>query len=124
MKGRNRESGLLGFHGLVLSSADPDALAGRWERLTGLRPLRRSRREVVLGGPELFVIVRRARAGSADALEEVHLAVDDIAATGRKGVPDALGGDSWSRRVGDSVLVVRRFRRPPARSWLRRRRAV
>lgn len=124
MKRKDRESGLLGFHGLVFSSPDPTALARRWEELTGLRPLRRSRREVVLGGPELFVVVRRARPGSPESLDEVHLAVDELAATGRRGEPDALGGDSWSRRAGASVLVVRQFRRPPGRKWVRRRHPV
>ena len=124
MKRRNRDAGLLGVHGIVLSSADPAALAARWRKLTGLAPLSRSRREIVLGGPELFVIVRKNRGASTDALEEVHLAVEDIAATRRKAARDALGGDSWSRSVGAFDLVVRQFRRPPGKAWRRRRAAV
>lgn len=120
----SRDARLLGVHGLVFSSADPNALAARWEELTGLRPLRRSRREIVLGGPELFVTVRKARKSSADALEEVHVAVQEIAATRRKAKGDALGGDSWTRSVGAFELVVRQFRRPPAKAWRRRRPAV
>lgn len=123
-KGRKKVPELLGIHGLVFSSADPSALAERWSSLTGSTALRRSRREIVLGGPELFVIVRRSKKGSADALEEVHLAVEDLAATRRKSTKDPLGGDSWSRRVGDFVLVVRQFRRPPSASWRRRRDSV
>ncbi|HVE66354.1 MAG TPA: hypothetical protein VNC59_07220 [Thermoanaerobaculia bacterium] len=124
MKGRNRDAGLLGVHGIVLSSPDPEALAARWQTLTGLVPLRRSRREIVLGGPELFVVVRRGRRTSTDTVLEVHLAVEDIAATRRKSTRDALGGDSWSRSVGAFDLVVRQFRRPPAKAWRRRRAAV
>lgn len=123
-RGRSRDAGLLGVHGLVFSSADPDNLAALWERLTGLAPMRRSRREIVLGGPELFVIVRKGRKASFDALEEVHMAVEDVRATGKKSVEDALGGDSWSRSLGAFDLVVRQFRRPPAKAWRRRRRPV
>jgi hypothetical protein len=123
-KSRRKDAGLLGVHGLVLSSADPDGLAARWRNLTGLTPLRRSRREIVLGGPELFVIVRRSKKGSADALEEVHLAVEEIGATGKKAKPDAMGGNSWSRKAGGFDLVVRQFRRRPASAWRRRRAAV
>lgn len=123
-KGEGRDPGLLGIHGLVFSSADPGAFAERWSALTGLTALRRSRREIVLGGAELFVAVRKAKAGSADVLEEVHLGVEEIAVTGRKRREDALGGDSWSRRAGTFDLVVRQFRRPPAKAWRRRRAPV
>ncbi|HZI65752.1 MAG TPA: hypothetical protein VFF17_04235 [Thermoanaerobaculia bacterium] len=123
-RGQSRDAGLLGVHGLVFSSPDPDALASRWKKLTGLAPLRRSRREVVLGGPELFVIVRRGAKAAGDALEEVHVAVEEIGATGKKGSEDALGGDSWSRSAGSFDVVVRQFRRPPGRAWRRRRAAV
>jgi hypothetical protein len=114
---------LLGVHGLVFSSAKPEALSRRWSRLTGLRILRRSRREIVLGGPELFVTVRRAagKSVSADALEEVHLGVEDIGATGRRSGKYSLGGESWSRSLGPLLLFVREFRRPPAGNWRRRR---
>lgn len=120
-KGAIRDPGLLGIHGLVFSSADPSAFAERWSALAGLTALSRSRREIVLGGPELFVTVRKAKAGSADSLEEVHLAVEKIAATRKERREDALGGDSWSRSVGAFDLVVRQFRRPPRRAWRRRR---
>jgi hypothetical protein len=108
----------LGIHGLVFSSARPASLARRWIELTGLKPLRRSRSEIVLGGPELFVVVRKRRAISATRLEEVHIAVEEIAVTRRKTLPDPLGGDSWKRMLGDLALVVREFRRPPARAAL------
>lgn len=123
---RSKPPALLGVHGLVFSSTEPDALAKRWSRLTGLRVLRRTRREIVLGGPELFVTVRRAggKAAGADVLEEVHLAVDEIGTTGRESQEDALGGDSWSRALGPLVLFVREFRRPPSKAWRRRRPAV
>jgi hypothetical protein len=106
---------MLGVHGLVFRSDDPRRLAERWQSLSGLRPLRRTGGRYVLGGPEFFVIVRKGRA--PDALEEVHLAVENIAATRKKTARDALGGDSWSRRVGAFELVVRQFQRPPAASW-------
>ena len=123
-KSRSKGPELLGIHGLVFSSADPNALAERWSELTGSTPLRRSRRDIVLGGPELFVTVRRSKKGSADSLEEVHMAVEEIGPTRKAAREDALGGDSWSRRVGEFVLVVRQFRRPPSRSWRRPRKPV
>lgn len=115
---------LLGFHGLVLRSADPLALVRRWRELTALPLLRSSRREVTLGGPELFVTVRRGPRGSPDALEEIHLVVEDVGATRKKAAPDALGGDSWSRRVGAFELVMRELARAPGRSWKAKRRPV
>ena len=123
---KKKAPSLLGVHGLVFSSAEPEALAKRWSRLTGLGVLRRSRREIVLGGPELFVTIRRAvgKSAPADSIEEVHLAVEEIGATGRKSEKDSLGGESWSRTLGSLVLFVREFRRPPARNWRRRRPAV
>lgn len=75
---------LLGFHGLVFRSADPRRLAEKWRSLSGLGPLRKIRGGYVAGGPELFVLVRKGRAASPDALEEVHLAVKDVALTRRK----------------------------------------
>jgi hypothetical protein len=109
----------LGIHGVVLRSADPAALARRWTELTGMEPFRRSRREIVLGGPELFVIVRKGR---ADAVEELHLAVKKIAAGGRRTRPDPLGGDSWEKSLGAFSLIVREFRRPPSARWRKTRR--
>ena len=115
---------LLGFHGLVFRSADPPALARRWRELTSLALLKSSAREVTLGGPELFVTVRRGRRGSPDTLEEVHLAAEEVSATRRKTAADGLGGESWSRRVGSIELVVRELSRAPARSWRPKRRPV
>jgi hypothetical protein len=116
---------LLGFHGLVLGSSDPDALARVWMELTDLPVLRRSRREIVLGnGPELFVAIRRLRRGAPDRLEEAHLAVRDLAGTRRRGAPDALGGNSWRRRAGALDLVVRELERPPGAAWRKKRRPV
>lgn len=115
---------LLGFHGLVFRSGDPLAVARRWRELTSLPVLKTSSREVTLGGPELFVTVRRGPRGSPDRLEEIHLAVEDVGATRRKAAPDALGGDSWLRRVGAFELVVRELTRAPARSWKTKRRPL
>lgn len=115
---RKREPELLGFHGLVLRSADPPALAQQWMELTGLPILRRTAREIVLGrGPELFVTIRRSRPGVADGIEEAHLAVKRLADTGRRGEPDPLGGDSFSRGAGELRLTMRELRRPPAPRW-------
>jgi hypothetical protein len=111
---------LLGFHGVVLRSTDPASLARRLTQLTGLEPLRKSRREIVLGGPELFVVLRRAVRSEAEGLAELHVAVREISVGRRKARPDPLGGDSWSENLDGFDLVVRRFRRPPARTWRRR----
>ncbi len=119
--GRRSAAAVLGFHGLVFRSANPRRLAEEWRSLTGLGPLRKTRGGYVLGGAELFVIVRKGRAASADALEQVHLAVEDVAATRRKTAEDPLGGDSWSRRLGSLELVVRQFQRPPSGPWRRKR---
>lgn len=119
-----RRSALLGFHGLVFRSADPRRLAEEWRSLSGIGPLRKTREGYVLGGPELFVIVRKGRAASADTLDEVHLAIENVAATRRKTVEDPLGGDSWSRRLGSLDLVVRQFQRAPSGSWRRKRSPV
>jgi hypothetical protein len=113
---------LLGFHGVVFRSADPAALARRWTELTGLEPLRKSRREIVLGGPELFVVLRKAARSEAEGLAELHIAVKEIDVPRRKARPDPLGGDSWGKTLGGFDLVVRQFRRPPARGWRRKRR--
>ncbi len=115
---------LLGVHGLTFRSANPRGLAEKWRSLSGLGPLRKTREGYVLGGPELFVIVRKGRAASPDALLEIHLAVKDVAVTRRKTVKDALGGDSWSCSLGSFDLVVRQFQRPPAPSWRQRRSPV
>lgn len=118
---RRKNAVPLGFHGLVFRSANPRRLAEEWRSLSGLGPLRKTRGGYVLGGPELFVIVRKGRAASADALEEVHLAVENAAETRRKTAEDPLGGDSWSRRLGTFELVVRQFQRAPSASWRRKR---
>ena len=113
---------LLGFHGLVLRSADPAALARRFTELTGLEPLRKSDREIVLGGPELFVVLRKPALSEADGLVELHLAVKEIDVLRGKAQPDPLGGDSWKKTLGGFDLVLRQFRRPAAPSWRRKRR--
>ena len=119
---RKAKPELLGIHGIVFRSADPPADARRWTELTGLTTLRKTRREIVLGGPELFIVLRRATRTSAEGLEEIHLAVKDIALTRRKSSPDPLGGDSWRKHLSDIELVMRQFRRPPAPAWRRKRR--
>ncbi|HEY6064918.1 MAG TPA: hypothetical protein VIY96_02110 [Thermoanaerobaculia bacterium] len=116
---RKQKPELLGVHGIVLASADPAKLARRWTALTGLEPLRRTRREILLGGPALFVLIRKV-AGSTDRIEEVHLAVKEIAVTRRKTNRDPVGGDSWKKSLGDLEVVMRQFRRAPARTWRRR----
>lgn len=122
---KKRQPDLLGFHGLVLGSPDFQVLAGRWAELTGLPVLRRSRREIVLGhGPELFVTIRRLRRGEPDRLLEAHLAVRELAETGRPGEPDALGGDAWRRRAGSVDLVVRELARAPGAGWRKKRKPV
>lgn len=122
---KKRPPDLLGFHGLVLGSPEPEALAARWAELTGLPALRRSRREVVLGsGPELFVTIRRLRRGEPERILEAHLAVRELAKTRRKGKPDALGGDSWRRRAGALDLVVRELARSPGAGWRKKRKPV
>ena len=122
---KKRLPDLLGFHGLVLGSPDFQVLAGRWAELTGLPVLRRSRREIVLGhGPELFVTIRRLRRGEPDQLLEAHLAVRELAKTGRPGEPDALGGDSWQRRAGSIDLIVRELARVPGAGWRKKRKPV
>ena len=119
---RKREPELLGFHGLVLRSADPPALAQQWMKLTGMPVLRRTAREIILGrGPELFVTIRRSRAGVGDGIEEVHLAVKRLVEAGRRGERDPLGGDSFSRRAGELRLTMRECRRPPAPRWRKTR---
>jgi hypothetical protein len=119
---RKREPELLGFHGLVLRSADPPALAQQWMNLTGMPVLRRTAREIILGrGPELFVAIRRSRAGVGDGIVEVHLAVKRLVGAGRRGERDPLGGDSFSRSAGELRLTMREFRRPPAPRWRKTR---
>jgi hypothetical protein len=109
----------LGFHGIVVRSADPRAAARVWRRLTGLPVLRRGPNRIVLGrGPELFVEIRRTRRGTPEGVEEVHLAVREIGAlkTGPL-VADGLGGDCLSRKLRHVRVVVRQFRRAPSAPW-------
>ena len=111
----------LGFHGITIACADPAAAAERWRRLLRLPVLRRAPGEVVLGaGPELFVRFRR-RSGPP-RVEEVHLAVADLAPLRRPASSDALGGESFSRELDGATLFVRRFARPPRPRWKRKRR--
>ncbi len=60
--------------------------------------------------------VRKAEKASAETIEEVHVAVEEIGAIRKKVESDALGGDSWTRSVGAFQLVVRQFRRPPEKA--------
>src|SRR4029453_11045325 len=75
--------GLLGFQGVVLRSTDPASLARRLTQLTGLEPLRKSRREIVLGGPELFVVLRRAVRSEAEGLAGLHVGVRQLTVRAR-----------------------------------------
>lgn len=116
----------LAFHGVVVRTGDPEAAARRWRRLAGFPVLRWSRREIVLGaGPELFVILRRTRAGERAEVAELHLAVEKISRTAHRGSADGLGGKSWSRDVEKGIrLVVRELEGPPSRKWKRPRKPV
>lgn len=117
-----RETEILGFHGLVFRSADPERTAKEWRAMLGLPVLRRQRGEIVLGaGPELFVRILKGRRGEAEGLVEIHAAVEEISATGRKSAPDPLGGDSWSRAAGETRVWVRQFRRAPSAAWRKKR---
>lgn len=109
----------LGFHGLVVTASDPEACARRWRELAGFPVLRRTRSEIVLGaGPELFVAIRHPRRGERTGVVEAHLAVDEIARSGRRGERDALGGISWARDTGEGVtLVVRELAHAPNAPW-------
>lgn len=117
-----REIEILGVHGLVLRAADPGRMARLWQSLLGLPVLRRRSDEILLGaGPELFLSIRKLRRGEAEGLAEVHVAVKQLSATGKKGNPDPLGGDSWSRAVGNTRVTVRQFRRAPSAAWRKKR---
>jgi hypothetical protein len=118
----------LAFHGIVIRSRDPKALARRLRAVLGWRVLRETAREIVLGdGPELFVTIRRAalrRAGrdAVEGVEEIHLAVKDIRRARRKTEEDALGGDSFSAEVAPGLtLAVRELKRAATKSWVKRR---
>ena len=116
----------IAFHGVTIRSADPQATARRCRSLLGWRVLRQSSREIVLGeGPELFVSIRRARKSEKEGVEEIHLAVEGIATDRRAARPDALGGDSWTRPLADSLaLTLREFRSAPAAKWRKKRKKV
>jgi hypothetical protein len=76
---------------------------------------------VILGaGPELFVRFRR-RSG-APSVEDLHLAVQEIAAFRRPVSEDALGGRSFARDLPGAALVLRQIERAPGRRWKKRRR--
>ena len=108
-----------GLHGIALRVSDPEAFARRLRQLTGIRVLRRNRSEIVLGtGPEMFLSLRRAAAEESAAVAELHVAVEKLSATGRRGEPDALGGLSWRRQVTEDVaVVVREFATAPSGRW-------
>lgn len=111
----------LAFHGVTIACADPASAARAWQRLLRLPVLRKSPREVLLGaGPELFLRFRR-RSGPP-RVDELHLAVEDLAPFRRPSSPDALGGDSFSRTLEGATLVVRQFERAPRSPWKKRRR--
>jgi hypothetical protein len=108
----------LGFHGVELPSSDPARDARRWVAALGLRVLRRSSREVVLGaGPALFVRLVRAPEG---APVELHLAVEGLRAKDARA--DELGGDAVTRALGGARVTVREFRRPSSGRWAPKRR--
>jgi hypothetical protein len=109
---------LLGFHGLVVETSEPEMDARRWASRTGLPVLFRGKREIVLGeGPELFVCLRRARGPMR--ITEAHLAVRGLSPRGASA--DALGGDSCRVAMGEILLALREFRRAPSRRWKPRR---
>jgi len=111
----------LGFHGVTIGCPDPAGAARKWRALVGFPVLRRSADEVILGaGPELFVRFRR-RPGAA-AVEELHLAVEEIGAFRRPSAADPLGGRSFVRDAPGAALVVRQLERAPAGRWKKRRR--
>jgi hypothetical protein len=116
---RRRGLDLLAIHGIVLRSADVESLAKRLRGLLGLPVFRRTRREIVLGhGAELFNALRRATRSRGEGIEELHIAVKEIAPARRTACEDPLGGDSWTRPLGNGLsLTVRQFRRPPRKAW-------
>jgi hypothetical protein len=109
---------VLGGHGLVVEVADPHREAGAWKRALGLRELRSSRREVVLGSVSFFVVLRRS--AGASRVAEVHVAVEAVEGAGLR--TDQLGGRSRARGVDGVRLVVRQLTGAPSRAWLPRRR--
>jgi hypothetical protein len=110
--------GVLGGHGLVVEVADPRREARLWRRALGLRELRASRREVVLGSVAFFVVLRRST--GAPRVAEVHVAVEQLEGRGLRA--DELGGRSRASDPAGVRLVVRQLTGPPARAWLPRRR--
>jgi len=116
----------LAFHGIGIRARDPEALARRLRRLLGWDVLRRTSREVVLGGgPELFIAIRRGSPGGTEGVDELHLAVEGIPRSRRKTEEDPLGGDSWSAAIGNGLtLTVREPKRAPARRWVKKRTTV
>ncbi|HYK43214.1 MAG TPA: hypothetical protein VE007_12560 [Thermoanaerobaculia bacterium] len=112
------------FHGIAIRAVDPDAVARRAAAMLGWPVLRRSRAEIILGdGPELFLRIVRARRGENEGLAELHLAVEELAKSRRKTVPDPLGGDSRTGELMRGVaLTLREFKRAPAGAWKKKRR--
>ncbi len=127
----------LAFHGIVIRTGDPEALARRIAPILGWPVLSRSAAEIVLGaGPELFFILRASRSrgrrtvpNGRDAgvvVEEIHLAVKSIGQSRRRVEQDGMGGDSWSVRLSEKSapevkLHVREFRRAPRGKWKKKR---
>lgn len=109
MKAKN----VLGGHGLVIDVENPEFEARRWRRALALPVLRRNRREVVLGGPAFFVVLRRAKGRAAVA--EIHVAVKEISGVSR--TTDALGGRSAAADLDGTRLIVRQIVAPPSPAW-------
>jgi len=116
----------LAFHGIGIRARDPEALARRLRRLLGWDVLRRTSREVVLGGgPELFIAIRKGSPDGTAGVDELHLAVEGIRRSRRKTKEDPLGGDSWAAEIaGPLTLVIREPKRAPAKRWAKRRSRV
>ncbi|HEX4441923.1 MAG TPA: hypothetical protein VH854_17750 [Thermoanaerobaculia bacterium] len=108
---------VLGVHGVVLEVEDPDSESRRWRHALGLSVLRRRRREIVLGGPAFFVVLRRAPGRSAVA--ELHLAVKELSGASR--AIDPLGGRHAAVALGHDLkglrLIVRQLVAPPSPTW-------
>jgi hypothetical protein len=99
---------ILGFHGVVFLTDRLERDALLWSRALGVPVLRRSARAITLGaGPEFFLELRQTRANERPGRQEVHVAVRGLS-TGRRR-PDALGGVSVRRTIGDATLVLREF---------------
>ena len=109
---------ILGGHGVVIEVPDPRRAAREWTRALGLRELRRSRNEVVLGSLAFFVVLRRT--SREPRVAELHVAVEGLKGPGLS--DDDLGGRSRAREMDGVRVVVRELTDPPSSRWLRKRR--